>query len=142
MREAVSVPVIANGEVWTTETYALCRAITGCADVMIGRGAISDPFLARRIKAGDKESADRSADWQEFLPLLAEFWRLVQLRVTPGQAPGRLKLWVNSLRLTFAGAEALYWAIRPVRGVEETARVLQRHGVPVFVSVSPAALIG
>ena len=142
VREAVSVPVIANGEVWTTETYALCRAVTGCADVMIGRGAITDPFLARRIKAGAKESADRSADWQEFLPLLAEFWRLVQGRVTPGQAPGRLKLWVNSLRLTFAGAEALYWAIRPVRGVEETARVLQQHGVPVFVSVSPAALIG
>ena len=142
VREAVSVPVMANGEVWTTETYALCRAVTGCEDVMIGRGAITDPFLARRIKAGAKEGADRAADWQEFLPLLAEFWRLVQLRVTPGQAPGRLKLWVNSLRLTFAGAEALYWAIRPVRGVEETARVLQQHGVPVFVSVSPAALIG
>ena len=42
----------------------------------------------------------------------------------------------------FAEAEALYWAIRPVRGVEEMARVLQRHGVPVFVSVSPAAPIG
>ena len=137
VREAVQVPVIANGEVWTTETYALCRSITGCEDVMIGRGAITDPFLARRIKAGDKEGADRSADWQEFLPLLAEFWRQVQGRVTPVQAPGRLKLWLNSLRLTFAEAEALYWALRPVRGVEETALVLQQHGVPV----SPVAPI-
>ena len=137
VREAVSVPVMANGEVWTTETYALCRAITGCADVMIGRGAITDPFLARRIKAGDKEGADRSADWQELLPLLGEFWRLVQLRVTPVQAPGRLKLWLNSLRLTFAEAEALYWALRPVRSIEETDGVLLQHGVPV----SPATLI-
>ena len=74
-----------------------------------------DVDLARRIKAGDKESADRSADWLEFQPLLAEFWRQVQGRVTPGQAPGRLTLWHNSMRLTIAEAEALYWALRPVR---------------------------
>lgn len=132
VREAVQVPVIANGEVWTTETYALCRSITGCADVMIGRGAITDPFLVRRIKAGDKESADRSADWLEFQPLLAEFWRQVQLRVTPVQAPGRLKLWLSSLRLTFVEADALYLAVRPVRGVDEISRVLEQHGVPLL----------
>ena len=132
VREAVQVPVIANGEVWTTETYALCRSITGCADVMIGRGAITDPFLAGRIKAGDKESADRSADWLEFQPLLAEFWRQVQLRVTPVQAPGRLKLWLSSLRLTFVEADALYLAVRPVRGVDEISRVLEQHGVPLL----------
>ena len=138
VREAVQVPVIANGEVWTTETYALCRSITGCADVMIGRGAIADPFLARRIKAGEREGADRTADWQEFLPLLAEFWRQVQGRVTPVQAPGRLKLWLNSLRQTFAGAETLYWALRPVRGIEETEGVLRQHGVPVLPTTAKA----
>jgi tRNA-dihydrouridine synthase C len=48
--EAVAVPVVANGEVWTVDDWQRCRAVSGCDDVMIGRGAVADPFLARRIK--------------------------------------------------------------------------------------------
>ena len=135
IREAVRVPVIANGEVWTQEDYARCRAVTGCDDVMIGRGAVTDPFLARRIK-GENVLVDRSADWIELQPLLAEFWHQVQGRVEARHAPGRLKLWLNSLRNTFAKAEALYWAVRPLRGIDEMNQVLVRHGVPVISSVT------
>lgn len=134
VREAVSVPVVANGEVWTPEDYERCRAVTGCRDVMIGRGAVSDPFLARRIRgvaAGGVVSSERGDDWLELLPLLAEFWAQVQGRVVAAHAPGRLKLWLNSLRRTFAEAEVLYMAIRPLRGIEETSNMLVRHGVPV-----------
>jgi len=134
VREAVSVPVVANGEVWTPEDYERCRAVTGCRDVMIGRGAVSDPFLARRVlgvAAGGVVSSERGDDWLELLPLLAEFWAQVQGRVVAAHAPGRLKLWLNSLRRTFAEAEVLYMAIRPLRGIEETSNMLVRHGVPV-----------
>ena len=41
IRERVALPVIANGEVWTLDDYLRCRAMTGCDDVMIGRGASS-----------------------------------------------------------------------------------------------------
>lgn len=135
IREAVSVPVVANGEVWTVEDYLRCRAVTGCADVMIGRGAVKDPFLARRIKAcadGREDGANQASpgdEWRELLPLIGEFWRQVQGRVVPAHAPGRLKLWLNSLRRHFAGAEALYQTVRPLRGIGETDRVLAAHGV-------------
>ena len=131
IREAVAVPVVANGEVWTPEDYAQCRAVSGCEDVMIGRGAVSDPFLVRRIKTGASASGDRSADWDEFKPLLIEFWRRVQARVITGHAPGRLKLWLNSLRRTFVEAEALYWIIRPLRSLDEIARALVLSGLPI-----------
>lgn len=134
IREAVRIPVIANGEVWTPEDYARCRAVTGCDDVMIGRGAVTDPFLARRIKAKNGP-VDRAADWTELQPLLAEFWRQVQGRVEARHAPGRLKLWLNSLRSTFVEAEALYWAVRPLRGIDEMNQVLVQQGVPVISRV-------
>jgi len=35
---AVDVPVVANGEVWTVADWERCRAVSGCADVMIGAG--------------------------------------------------------------------------------------------------------
>ena len=131
IRESVSVPVVANGEVWTPEDYARCRAVSGCVDVMIGRGAVSDPFLARRIKTKTSAGADRSADWDELKPLLGEFWRQVQMRVIAAHAPGRLKLWLNALRRTFVDAESLYWAIRPLRDIDDIERTLALSGVPV-----------
>lgn len=135
IREAVRVPVIANGEVWTTEDYAQCRAVTGCDDVMIGRGAVSDPFLARRIKALSG-LPERASEWAELQPLLAEFWHQVQGRVDARHAPGRLKLWLNSLRQVFTEAESLYWALRPLRGIDEMNQTLRQHGVPALERVA------
>ncbi len=136
IRDGVSTPVTANGEIWTTDDHARCRAVSGCPDAMIGRGAVADPFLARRIRALAAGSAqpvvDHAAEWLELLPLLAEYWHQVQHRISARQAPGRLKLWLNSLRLTYGEAEALYLAIQPLRGVDETSRVLALHGAPVL----------
>ena len=135
IRDVVNLPVTANGEVWTTEDYVRCRSVSGSDDVMIGRGAVADPFLARRIAAlKDGEWPDRqlAADWLELLPLLADFWAQVRLKVEPLHAPGRLKLWLAALRRTFIEAEALHTAVRTLRGVEETTRVLALHGVPVY----------
>ncbi|MDP2829425.1 MAG: tRNA-dihydrouridine synthase family protein [Sulfuricellaceae bacterium] len=132
IRDVVQLPVTANGEVWTTDDYLRCRSVSGSEDVMIGRGAVADPFLVRRIRAlAGGESVERSlaADWLELQPLIAEFWHQVQEKVEPSQAPGRLKLWLNSLRRTFVEAEALYTAVRTLRGIEETTRMLELHGV-------------
>ena len=127
IREHVNVPVIANGEVWAVADYDRCREVSGCDDVMIGRGAVADPFLARRIKTG--ETLDRRREWEMLKLLLADFWRQVQGRVEARHAPGRLKLWLNALRQTFAEAEVLYMAIRPVRALAEVNAVFAAHGV-------------
>jgi tRNA-dihydrouridine synthase C len=140
IREAVAaepVDVIANGEVWTVDDHRRCRETSGCSNVMIGRGAVVDPFLARSIRAdldGVDASAGRAGEWQELAPLFAEFWRQVQVRVGAREAPGRVKLWLNSLRRIFAEAEALYWTVRPLRACDEVTRALAAHGV-----VLPAA---
>ena len=135
IRDVVNIPVTANGEVWSTDDYLRCRSVSGSQDVMIGRGAVADPFLARRICAlgtgDDGAFVDHAAEWLELLPLLADFWHQVQLRVAPRHAPGRLKLWLNWLRLTFVEAEALYMAIQALRRIDETSRMLELHGVPV-----------
>ena len=137
--EVVKVPVTANGEVWTVEDYHRCRSVSGVADVMLGRGAVADPFLPLRIRAslaGEPVASDRSADWQTLLPFIADYWQQVQGKVEARHASGRLKVWLTSLRRTFAEGEALYQAVRTLRGVDETSRTLQAHGVPVFPAAS------
>ncbi len=48
--ESLSIPVHANGSIVTTETARAMMAKTGAAGLMIGRGAIRNPFLFSQIR--------------------------------------------------------------------------------------------
>ncbi len=51
IRAAVAIPVIANGEIWTPADAERCRQVSGCDGLMLGRGMVVDPGLARAIRA-------------------------------------------------------------------------------------------
>lgn len=51
VKSAVSIPVIGNGDVTNVQTAALMLEQTGCDAVMIGRGALGNPWLFRQINA-------------------------------------------------------------------------------------------
>jgi tRNA-dihydrouridine synthase C len=138
VRETVSVPVIANGEIWTLADYLRCREVSGCESVMLGRGAVADPFLARRIRQGadgrDGEAeAGSPEDWARVSALLREFWQRVRLRVVARHAPGRLKLWLSLLRRAYPQADALY---RRIRACEDVGTVSAALGVQGRMSPS------
>lgn len=44
------IPVVGNGDVRTLDDYKRMRELTGCDAVMIGRGALGNPWLFRSIK--------------------------------------------------------------------------------------------
>lgn len=49
VKEAVSIPVIANGDVVSPETAQECLDVTGCDGIAIGRGLLGDPWLLHRV---------------------------------------------------------------------------------------------
>src|SRR6266480_3112849 len=59
--EALDIPVIGNGDIMTPEDVLAMRRQTGCAGVMIARGAFGNPWLfaqARDLLAGRPKGAD------------------------------------------------------------------------------------
>ena len=51
VKESVSIPVIGNGDVTDVQSAALLLEQTGCDAIMIGRGAMGNPWLFRQIGA-------------------------------------------------------------------------------------------
>lgn len=49
VKEAVHIPVIGNGDVWTPQDAIDMRKQTGCDGVMIGRGAQGNPWIFKQI---------------------------------------------------------------------------------------------
>lgn len=130
VRCAVSLPLIANGEVWTVDDFRNCQQQSGCADVMLGRGALADPLLPRRIRGElPAESAANEVLWPMLVPALAEFWLGVRLRVRPVHAGGRIKQWLMLLRRHYRVAEELYALLRPVKEAEAIDRLLLERGI-------------
>lgn len=133
--DAVAVPVVANGEVWSEADWHRCRAVSGVADVMLGRGAVADPFLAARIRAAAASGAQapsparRAAEWRILQGMLADFWMRVRAKVEARHAPGRLKQWLHLLARNYCQAAALFADLRPLRLPHEIDTVLARHGI-------------
>lgn len=50
VKEAVKIPVIASGDIFTAEDAVRCTEETGCDALMIARGARGNPWLFRQIK--------------------------------------------------------------------------------------------
>lgn len=48
--KALSIPVVANGEIWSLEDFRRCREDSGAIHFMLGRGALAVPGLALQIR--------------------------------------------------------------------------------------------
>ncbi|WP_116918556.1 tRNA dihydrouridine synthase [Tamilnaduibacter salinus] len=106
IRQSVGLPVIANGDVWSVDDYWRCREVTGCDQVMIGRGLIARPDLARQIRASQRGEPTTPMGWPDVVGLIQRYGERLADHVEERHVTGRLKQWVNYTRRHFPEAEA------------------------------------
>jgi tRNA-dihydrouridine synthase C len=128
VREQLNIPVIANGDIRTLDDFRRCRDETGCQHFMLGRGALADPRLPRRIAAelGLVPPPDeRPINWAQELRRL-EKWTPGIFDGPPDKAVLRLKQW---LRLAAAyGTFAAFDAVKTAASPAEVFAVLSPAG--------------
>ena len=80
IKQAVKIPVLANGDVTTAEGALDLLAQTGCDGVMIGRGALGDPWLFERVRAallGEDPPAEPSLN-QRMMALRRQIYEMCE----------------------------------------------------------------
>ena len=127
IRAAVSIPVVANGEIWTVDDARRCRKVSGCDMLMIGRGAVVDPGLGLAIKASGSHTQTDAVTWAQLLPLVIDFWHIVTTRLDNKAQAGRLKQWLNFLRRRFPEAEVAYQALKTINSPAVVDEWLKRQ---------------
>ncbi len=115
IRAAIHTPLVANGEIWNTADACRARRESGCPDLMLGRGIVTDPGLGRSLRAWDAGIDESATAWDELQPHLHYFWSVVRARLDRGQQAGRLKQWLNFLRRKYPQAQDAFTRLRTVQ---------------------------
>ncbi|MDH4041270.1 MAG: tRNA-dihydrouridine synthase [Gammaproteobacteria bacterium] len=123
-REVVSLNVIANGEIWSPADALRCRQVSGCDDLMLGRGALCRPDLARLVAAAARGEAPASLHWPDILPMLLQFLELNLAHYDACYAPNPLKQWLVYLRAYFPQAAAVFEQVKRLRDPAQVRHAL------------------
>jgi len=121
IRQRLSIPVIANGEIWDYASAQACMQITGCDAVMLGRGALNIPNLSRMVKY----NAPRMP-WPEVMTLLQKYTRLEKQGDTGLYHVARIKQWLGYLRKEYGEATELFTEVRVLNTSKDIAERINR----------------
>ncbi|MDN4626527.1 tRNA dihydrouridine(16) synthase DusC [Erwinia sp. ACCC 02193] len=126
IRQRLTIPVIANGEIWDWQSAQDCLRVTGCDAVMIGRGALNVPNLSRVIKYNEPP-----LPWPQVVTLLQRYVQLEKQGDTGLYHVARIKQWLGYLRKAYQEASDLFSQVRALKTSGEIALAVDRYALTV-----------
>ena len=121
IRQRLTIPVIANGEIWDYQSAQECMKVTGCDAVMLGRGALNVPNLSRVVKYNEPRMS-----WPEVVKLLQKYVLLEKQGDTGLYHVALIKQWLGYLRKEYAEASDLFSEIRALKTSKDIAITILR----------------
>jgi tRNA-dihydrouridine synthase B len=121
-------PVLANGNVYSAEQALAVLARTGARGLMIGRGAIRNPWLFRQIRQYQRGEAVALPTGRDVLAYIRQLW---ESQITPDANEStqaqRLKKFMNFIGEGVPPAEQFLHEIRRVATRQDFFRVCESY---------------
>lgn len=121
--QKLSIPLIANGEIWNRMDAQRCREVTGCQDLMLGRGALNLPNLGAVI-AGVAEPMP----WGSVLGLMEQYARRAMRQEDSVYVGSRIKQWLSYLQHEYSDAKIFFRQVRVIHEPQPMLdAIIQEH---------------
>ncbi len=124
VRHAVEVlpcPVLANGDICTPQQAAACLKTTGAAGLMIGRGAVRNPYLFRQLRGGSAPTAEEMRRYYSIL--VEETGRVLLHKRTEKGHCNRMKKYLAFCYPDFSPEDE--YKLRRCTSIPEMLRILE-----------------
>lgn len=114
VRERLSIPVIANGEIWHWQDGQDCLSQTGCQDLMVGRGALNIPNLSHVLKSNAEKMP-----WNEIQKILQKYANVENEYDSGFYHVARIKQWLRYLNKEYDEANQVFDKIKTCQTAED-----------------------
>lgn len=114
VREHLSIPVIANGEIWHWQDGQDCLSQTGCQDLMVGRGALNIPNLSHVLKSNTEKMP-----WREIQKILQKYANVENEYGSGFYHVARIKQWLRYLNKEYDEANKVFDKIKTCQTAED-----------------------
>ncbi|HHF1962682.1 TPA: tRNA dihydrouridine(16) synthase DusC [Haemophilus influenzae] len=114
VRERLSIPVIANGEIWHWQDGQDCLSQTGCQDLMVGRGALNIPNLSHVLKSNAEKMP-----WNEIQKILQKYANVENEYGSGFYHVARIKQWLRYLNKEYDEANQEFDKINTCQTAED-----------------------
>jgi len=126
LKEATKIEIVTNGEIWTVEDFAKCHTTAQTKSYMIGRGALRNPFLFKKIKETLKpQPTGFQLTIRELVPKFYESSVLYGKHET--FAVARTKGWLKQLSLSNPEFESIFEEVKVLTQGPEFKQALYRR---------------
>lgn len=120
IKQEVDIPIVANGEIWNAQDAVNCQQQSNCDNIMLGRGALALPNLARVIKDGQTHMP-----WDQIRDLLVKYSGYELYGDKGRYYPNRVKQWCGYLSREYPEALELFDQIKRLRDSEDILQHIQ-----------------
>ena len=115
-----------NGEIWNVHDAAEAREHSGCAHIMLGRGALAAPDLARRILAAESNEVLAVLPWVDVCEMVRQQF-LTSDSQSPRHVGNRTKQWLAYLKRSYPEVPDLFARLRTLHDVDAILRAFDAH---------------
>ncbi|HJS72964.1 MAG TPA: tRNA-dihydrouridine synthase, partial [Vicinamibacteria bacterium] len=123
VKQAVSIPVVGNGDVRCPESARSMIEVTGADGIMIGRGALQNPWVFRQIATGSAEAPELD----DYRRLFERFVALLREHRPERLVLNRVKAFIGWVTKGLESGSRLRESIYAAKSIEEALSAFDRY---------------